>query len=316
MPDVSPGRTDPVQRDDAPPAAPVLLSERRLVAALWSFSHVGDPRQGRRLRLLPGGGVGGYLHPNEAAWRIDEGVLVLLDHAGIPSTRFEQAEQASDGRLVLEGDFLLDPAARIRLRLEEHRWDGWHDFPGMTRLRLARQIDAMSWTVGDHTYGQPLVYANGPERLHIGRYTSIAEQVTIVLTNHRPEFVSTYPFALLREHWWSVGEQVSDHRGRGDVWIGSDVWIGHGALISAGVRIGDGAVIGSQAVVTKDVAPYSVVVGSPAKVVKRRFEPHVVDALLRIAWWNWPDHKVDRYLPLILSPDISAFIAAAQADPD
>jgi acetyltransferase-like isoleucine patch superfamily enzyme len=310
------GQNRTAQRDDILTADPIQLSERRLVAALWTFSQVGTQAVPKRLRLLPSGGIGGYVHCNEASWRLQDGVVVLVNDAGKPSTRFSHMAQTADGRLVLEGDFLLDPAAAIRLRLEEHQWDESHAFPGRTSLYLSDRIDADGWTVGEHTYGRPLVYANGPERLHVGRYSSIAEQVTIVLTNHRADFISTYPFALLRDHWWSVQDHFSDHKGRGDVRIGSDVWIGHGALVSAGVHVGHGAVIGSQAVVTRDVAPYTIVAGSPARPIGTRFAPDVVDALLRIAWWDWPDQKVDRYLPMILSPDISAFIAAASADHD
>ena len=95
--------------------------------------------------------------------------------------------------------------------------------------------------------------------------------------------------------------------------IGNDVWIGANAFIGSGVTIHDGAVIGAHAVVVKDVPPYAVCVGNPGRVVKYRFEPEIITALLKLRWWDWPDEKIDRFLPLILSPDIVAFLNAAEA---
>jgi hypothetical protein len=105
-----------------------------------------------------------------------------------------------------------------------------------------------------------------------------------------------------------------DHSSRGDIVIGSDVWIGLNVFIGSGVTIGDGAVIGAHAVVTRDVPPYAVAGGNPARVIRYRFSETQIEALLAIRWWDWSDEVVDRYLPLITSPDIDAFIAAAMAE--
>jgi hypothetical protein len=107
---------------------------------------------------------------------------------------------------------------------------------------------------------------------------------------------------------------VADHNTRGDVVIGNDVWIGINAFIGSGLTIGDGAVIGAHAVVTRDVPPYAVAGGNPARVIRHRFAEAQIEALLAIRWWDWPDQVVDRYLPLIMSPDIDAFIAAARGE--
>lgn len=95
--------------------------------------------------------------------------------------------------------------------------------------------------------------------------------------------------------------------------IGNDVWIGAGAFISSGVRIGDGAVVGARAVVTKDVPPYAIVAGTPARIIRFRFEPEVIGDLLALAWWNLSDERVDSLLPYILSSDVAGLIAAAKA---
>ena len=277
----------------------------------WTFSHVGGPTVCDALTLGTDGRIEGYSHVNETAWRVDDGILLFIAADGRVSTRFDRGSLL-DQRVVLEGDFLLEPSLGIVLRLEERSWTAPSLFLSQSRLFFQEQIRALNWEIGDHSYGRPLVYAQGPERLIIGKYTAIGEQVAIVLANHRPDFVSIYPFALLRAHWNSVPPHVTDHKGRGDVRIGSDVWIGHGAVIASGVGIGHGAVVGSHAVVTRDVPPYGIVGGNPARLIRTRFDEATIERLLAIAWWDWADAKVDRFLPLILSTDIAAFISAAR----
>ena len=297
----------------AQPASPLRHQPDAWLSSTWVFSHVDGEIVSERLTLGDDGRIEGYSHFNETSWRVEDGVLVFVALDGRVSTRFDRSSRQGE-TVVLEGDFLRDPSLGIRLRLEQRRWEGPTPFLSQSCLFFQEQIRALNWEIGHHTYGRPMVYAQGPERLVIGKYTAIGEQVAIVLANHRPDFVSIYPFALLRAHWRSVPPHANDHRGRGDVRIGSDVWIGHGAVIASGVRIGHGAVVGSLAVVTKDVPPYGIVGGNPARLIKYRFDEDRVARLLAIAWWDWSDQKVDGYLPMILSPDIDAFIAAAQAD--
>jgi len=134
--------------------------------------------------------------------------------------------------------------------------------------------------------------------------------VQIALGNHRSDFVTTYPFATLRKYWPSVPPNCNDHVAKGDVLIGNDVWIGASAFLASGISIGDGAVVAAHAVVTRDVPPYAIVGGNPARQIRFRFAESVISDLLRICWWNWPDEKVDRFLPLILSSSMDEFIAA------
>lgn len=110
--------------------------------------------------------------------------------------------------------------------------------------------------------------------------------------------MSTYPFH-------SSSDEVT---GRGDIEIGNDVWIGRGAMIFSGVRIGDGAIVGARSVVTKDVAPYTIVAGMPARPIRQRFDDQTVARLLEIKWWNWSDEEVRHVAPLLQLDDIARFI--------
>ena len=167
------------------------------------------------------------------------------------------------------------------------------------------------YRIGPHTYGVPEVYfyLNNAD-LVIGDYCSIAAEVGIFLGGeHHPEWVSTYPFgALWREH---------DHPGqpktRGNVVIGNDVWIGRGATIMSGVTIGDGAVIAARALVVKDVPPYAIVGGNPAKLIRYRFDEATIEKLLAIRWWDWPEARVRKASPLLQAPDLAGFIDSVAA---
>ena len=170
------------------------------------------------------------------------------------------------------------------------------------------------WDVGRATYGDPLVHDWGEgARLRIGAFCSIADGVQIFLGGeHRPDWVTTYPFNAM----WPSAESFKGHPAtKGDVTIGNDVWIAREAMILSGVTIGDGAVIGARAVVSKDVAPYAVVAGNPARVLRHRFEPAVIERLLALRWWDWDDARIEAQLPLMLASDVVAFLDAASAKP-
>lgn len=99
---------------------------------------------------------------------------------------------------------------------------------------------------------------------------------------------------------------------KGDIVIGNDVWIGKEATILSGVTIGDGAVVGCKALVAKDVPPYTIVGGNPAKVIKKRFPNDIIEKLLKIKWWDWEDEKIEKAIPLLLSNDMVAFLDFAE----
>lgn len=144
----------------------------------------------------------------------------------------------------------------------------------------------------------------------IGKFCSIANSVRINPGNH-PTWRALQHHSVYRAEQYDLGED--DHEffdWRKDHWvtIGHDVWIGHGVTVTAGVTIGNGAVVGAGAVVTKDVAPYSVVGGVPAKLIKRRFTEAQAEALEQIAVWDWPRDKYKAAIPDIRALDIDAFI--------
>lgn len=133
------------------------------------------------------------------------------------------------------------------------------------------------------------------DKLIIGKFCMIASGVTFIMNgaNHLTDSISTYPFAIFGNGWEHAMEGKS-YPSKGDTVIGNDVWIGYKATIMAGVTIGDGAIIASRSVVTKDVAPYAVVGGNPAKEIKKRLDPESIEKLLKIQWWNWDIERITK----------------------
>ncbi len=164
--------------------------------------------------------------------------------------------------------------------------------------------------IDKYTYGSPKVFSYGStSKLHIGKFCSIAKNVTIFLNaEHRVDWISTFPFFAFRKDWKNVKYPQGFPSSKGDVIIGNDVWIGYGASILSGVKIGDGAVIGAFSLVTKDVDPYTIVGGNPAKPIRKRFDDKKIQALIRIKWWEWPKEKVNENIHLLCSKDIDSFI--------
>ena len=163
------------------------------------------------------------------------------------------------------------------------------------------------YQMGRSTYGKPTVLRWGKEAaLTIGSFCSIGSGVVIMLDgNHRVDCVTTYPFdALLKGASYLSTPSIKKNR----VEIGNDVWVGMNALILPGISIGDGAVIGAESVVTKDVEPYSIVAGNPAKLIRKRFDEETISALLQIKWWNWPMDRIKENMAFLLSNNIQEFI--------
>lgn len=150
-------------------------------------------------------------------------------------------------------------------------------------------------------------YPINGDRLIIGKFCSIACGAKFLFNsaNHSLTSLSTYPFPIFFEEWGLERAQVTrawDHKG--DIVIGNDVWIGYEAVILAGVTIGDGAIIGTRAVVTKDVPPYTIVGGVPAKPIRKRFPDDTIAALLALRWWDWPEERIAGCLDAIQSGQI------------
>ena len=147
-------------------------------------------------------------------------------------------------------------------------------------------------------------YPVNHDKLVIGKFCSIACGAKFLFNsaNHTQTSLSTYPFAIFFDEWRLRMQDVADAwDNKGDIVIGSDVWIGYEAVILAGVTVGHGAIIGTRAVVTKDVPPYTIVGGVPAKPIRKRFADDVIEKLLALRWWDWPAEKIRQCLPYIQS---------------
>uniref|UniRef100_A4XPU5 Acetyltransferase (Isoleucine patch superfamily)-like protein n=1 Tax=Ectopseudomonas mendocina (strain ymp) TaxID=399739 RepID=A4XPU5_ECTM1 len=166
------------------------------------------------------------------------------------------------------------------------------------------------YSIGVGSYGLPIVHDwNEGATLRIGAYTSIAEQVEVFLGgHHRTEWLTTYPFPAMVDEAASIPGYAFS---RGDVTIGSDVWLCTGAMILSGVTVGDGAVVAAGAVVSRDVAPYSVVAGNPARHIRWRFPEPVREALRATKWWEWPEEEVRRISALLCSERVDEFLQYA-----
>ena len=171
-----------------------------------------------------------------------------------------------------------------------------------------------NYVIGTGSYGMPIVHDNHEgSTLKIGAYCSIASNVQIFLGGqHRTDWVSNYPFPFFFEMNEIYREKYVRGGSRGDVIIGSDVWLCANCIILSGVTIGHGAVIANGAVVSRDVLPYAVMTGNPAKQIKWRFDEATRNALLESAWWDWPEHEVGEILNELCSGDLTDFLHYAK----
>lgn len=204
----------------------------------------------------------------------------------------------------------LAPVARslLRKRINPHN---------ETRLHLAKLIARRPGqiAVGAWTYGCPKVrFAESGAKLTIGRYGSVADGVEILLGgNHRTDWATTYPFPAWPELWPGAAGIEGSNTTRGDVAVGHDVWLGSQCMVLSGIRIGTGAVVAARAVVTRDVPPYAIVGGNPARVLRLRFDEKTIAALLASRWWALPREAVVKLLPLLLSVRTEELLAVIEA---
>lgn len=160
-----------------------------------------------------------------------------------------------------------------------------------------RNVNIISWSDDYH--------------IHIGKYTSIGRDCTFFLhANHRVDWITTSS-----QLWGPVTPEIADMHMKmghpsckGDIIVGNDVWIGAKSTIMSGVKIGDGAVIGAGSTVTKDVPPFAIVAGNPAKIVKYRFTEKQIEALIKIAWWDWTEDRIKTEAMLLWSNKLDEFI--------
>lgn len=147
------------------------------------------------------------------------------------------------------------------------------------------------------------------DKLIIGKFCMIASDVKFIMNgaNHLTDALTTYPFAIFKNGW----EHAMDNRSypqKGDIHVGNDVWIGYNATIMAGVTIGDGAIIATNSTVIKDVAPYSIVGGNPAKEIKKRFPENTIERLLELKWWDWEIERITRNIQNLTGNNIDKLL--------
>ncbi len=202
-----------------------------------------------------------------------------------------------------------------------------HPIPMHKRVGFLKPlVTAENIEIGDFTYyddpdgpdlfQQKCVLHHYPfigDRLFIGKFCAIAEGARFIMNgaNHAMSGFSSYPFNIFG-HGWEEGfdPKTWSREVRGDTVLGNDVWIGMEAVILPGVTIGHGAIVAAKSVVTHDVAPFSIVAGNAAKMVKKRFDDRTVARLLKVGWWDWPIDKITRNLNAIRGADIAALEAA------
>ena len=194
-----------------------------------------------------------------------------------------------------------------------------------TMVFLNRVIDHPNIEIGDFSYysdfGEvsdhashlaPYLFPGSAERLIIGRFCQFAHGTRFITAsaNHPMSGFSTFPFAVFDPETMADYDHLALLKG--DTRIGNDVWICYEGTVMPGVTIGDGAIVAAKSVVTRDVPPFAIVAGNPAKPVRMRFAPEIVARLMEIRWWDWPTNAIARYRHAIEGADISKLEAAAR----
>ena len=190
---------------------------------------------------------------------------------------------------------------------------------------LKNVVDNPNIIIGDYTIYNDFVrdprnfarnnvlyqYPINKDRLIIGKFCSIACGAKFIFNsaNHTLSSLANYPFPIFFEEWdLDVKDIAKAWDNKGDIVVGNDVWIGYEAVILAGVTIGDGAVVGARAVVAKDVPPYTIVGGVPAKPIRKRFPQSTIERLLEAKWWDWPQERIARHLSDLRSGHIERLL--------
>jgi hypothetical protein len=205
----------------------------------------------------------------------------------------------------MEDHITLKTIVGFQMRRLRNLWWG-EDLATLRRLEKQGRVIR-----GVHTYGIPTVLTFPYEhtKLIIGNYSAVAG-THMLGGQHAIKHVASYP---LRIHMQlpGAGEDGNPAK-RGNIVIGSDCWVTFGSWVQGGITIGDGAVVATGSMVTKDVPPYAIVGGNPAKIIAYRHTEEQIAALLEIKWWDWPEDEVREAAPYLASEDIDAFIAYAR----
>ena len=186
---------------------------------------------------------------------------------------------------------------KILLSIVNFRWKKNNQ---KNNIKLKSVIPLEMLDVGKATYGNLNIKVYDKKaKIKIGNYCSIADNVVFLVGGeHDYKRISTFPFQSL------IYKQKTKKNEKNDIVVDDDVWIGYEAVIMSGVTIGDGAIIGTRAVVTKDVPPYTIVGGVPARQIRKRFSEDTISSLLDIRWWDWSEKKIKKNIPAIQTGSI------------
>lgn len=261
------------------------------------------------IRFKENGEIWGYRHENAQFWKYEDNVFYILTKEKEISAKFKKIK-ITDGALRFKGKYILDEAdSKLFLQSQPDDYKPIAFAPTKELYPLNE--------IGSHTYGKLHLIDAKPmsdEVLEIGKFTSLGPAIKLIAGNHNYKFITNYPFQSIdaishaKTFWRSLDDNIDDHLYNKKTIIGHDVWIGHSVIIKGGITIGNGAIIAAGSVVTKDVEPYTIVGGNPAKMLKKRFSDSQIEKLNEIQWWNWDDEKINENLHYIMSEDIDCFI--------
>ena len=187
-----------------------------------------------------------------------------------------------------------------------------HEYPSQNHLikpsssgcsKFRRGVVKNTRGVVNFDWGVVMYQNRSPNTLIIGKFCAIAEGVKFIMNgaNHRMDGITTYPFNILGGGWEKVTPTIKQLPFKGDTVIGNDVWIGQNVTIMPGVKVGDGAIIAANSTVVKNIEPYTIYGGNPAKFIKKRFSDEKVEFLLNLQWWNWDEEKIFNNLEMLTS---------------
>jgi len=299
-----------------------VLNQETISLCYWHYGAANADPVCEYLYFSPDGRIKNYSSQHEYRWEWDQKDLVLFSHKDVQVARFDNILGAKVyPGATFSGYFILGDGPHLNLEMTRHPVEAApKPFSGL-RDNMAAFVVHHGYEVGDYSYGGINVIDGQYGKMKVGKFCSIGPNLTVIVGNHDHRLVTTYPFMQIDTHFnvksqqWDIARlNVSDHFTSGVTEIGNDVWTGSNVTILSGRKIGDGAVLAAGAMVTKDVPPYAIVGGNPARVLKYRFDEDSITRLLALKWWDWPREKIDRYLPLFMSQDIKDFIAAAEEE--
>lgn len=261
------------------------------------------------IRFKKNGEIWGYRHEGARFWKYKKNVFYILNKEKAISAKFKKIKTIG-GSFRFKGKAIL---AKDNLKLFlQSQPDDYQP----SAFSPTKDIYPLN-KIGTHTYGKfDIIDANpkSDEIFEIGKFTSLGPNIKLIAGNHNYKFVTNYPFQSIdaishaKTFWRLLDNTIEDHLFNEKTIIGHDVWIGHSAIIKGGITIGNGAIVAAGAVVTKDIEPYTIVGGNPAKVLKKRFTDSQIEKLNAIKWWDWDDEKINENLAYIMSENIDRFI--------